>query len=77
MSLSRAEKLEKLKALRETNKNINNKNIEEILNSLDKYLENYEIKDNEIKIKEKNHIKNENKIKKLINKFNSYATKST
>lgn len=65
MSLSRTEKLEKLKALREANKNLNNKNIEETLDDLDKYLEKYDI---DIPINENK--KKESKIKNLIDKFN-------
>lgn len=64
MSLSRTEKLEKLKALREAKKNTNNKTIEETLNDLDKYLEKYDL---EIPKKEK-----ESKIKTLIAKFNQF-----
>jgi hypothetical protein len=69
MSLSRAEKLEKLKALREAKKNTNNKTIEETLNDLDTYLSKYNLEEQTIEIEIKSS-KKESKIKNLISKFN-------
>ncbi len=72
MSLSRAEKLEKIKALREAKKNTNNKTIEETLNDLDTYLNKYNLEEPIIKIEiDRTSIKKESKIKSLIDKFNS------
>ncbi len=64
MSLSRAEKLEKLKALREAKKNTNNKTIEETLNDLDTYLNKYNLDEKIIESRK------ESKIKAIIDKFN-------
>lgn len=64
MSLSRAEKLEKLKALREAKKNTNNKTIEETLNDLDTYLNKYNLEE------PLNDKKQKNNISDLIAKFN-------
>ena len=66
MSLSRAEKLEKLKAIREAEKKKKMDAALASLNELDKYLENSYPLEEEVKVIEKK----ESKIKNLISKFN-------
>jgi hypothetical protein len=66
MSLSRAEKLEKLKAIREAEKKKKIDAALASLNELDKYLENSYPLEEEVKVIEKK----ESKIKNLISKFN-------
>lgn len=70
MSLSRAEKLEKLKAIREAEKKKKMDTALASLNQLDKYLDKY--LENSYPLEEEVKIieKKESKIKNLISKFN-------